>query len=255
MSKFTDESKDLFVNPKKRRTLIVILLIILIILILLLISRCTYDLAHGFSGIFGNYIGAETTFDGSGGDGTTEPFVPGTDDTEDDTTDTTHGGGPSSSDPTTSDTEPEETEPEDVGDEPLDIDDSIILRPFGTTDKVEFAANKMLPGYSEDISVSIESKFYQDRDLVFTLNVTKDETQWVNTELADVLTFTINFTNGRDTFSKSGKFSELDGQTFLLGEIFAYQSVRCDINVTMDKTAGNQYINSILEADFTWKAQ
>lgn len=254
MSKFSQETKDVFVNPKKRRTLIVILLIILIILILLLISRCTYELAHGFSGITDNYIGHDTTHPGGIGEDSTHPGTPGTEDP--DTSDTTSQGGEPGTDPyVPPDTSTDDTEPEDVGDEPLDIDTAIVLRPFGASDKVEFVAEKILPGYSEDISVSIESKFYQSRDLYFTLNVTKDETQWVNTELADALIFTITFKSKNETFTKTGRFSELDGQPFLLGKIHAYATIVCDMNVTMDPKAGNQYINSTLEADFTWKAE
>lgn len=269
MSKFSDGAKNLFVNPKKRRTIIVVLLIALIILLLLLISRCTYELAHGVSDVTDNYIGHITG--GGDGDGTTEPSSPSdtTQPPEDDTTDTTdttaQGGDPSGSDPIETDpdeTDPPESEDPDVnypgdpgGAPPSDPDTNIVLRPLVPNEKVEYHAVNMLPGFTEDISVQLESKFYKNRQLSFTLKVTKDETQWVNTKLADVLTLTITFDNGSESFTHTGTFAELDGQTFELGKFKSYSTVSCHTIVTMDKNAGNQYINATLEADFIWQAK
>ena len=253
------EFKDLFVNHKKRRTIIVILLIILIILILLLISRCSYDLAHGHAGVTGEFIGIET-LDGDPSDSTTETTLSG-DVSEDPSDDTTEpiGGGSDPSDTTVDDTsssDPDETiEPEEPGDTPNeDVDTSISLRPFKAGGKVEFESEEMVPGRGKDISVVIDSNFYQSRDLYFKLKVTKDKTNWVNAKLADVLIITITCDNGVETFTRTGTFSELDGEEFKLCKLHSQTDVKCDINVQMDTSAGNEYINSILEADFIWRA-
>ena len=250
------EFKDLFVNHKKRRTIIVILLIILIILILLLISRCSYDLAHGHAGITGEFIGIETLDGDLTGDSTTET-THGGEISEDPSDDTTEPIGGDTSDTTADDTSSSDTTdvPEEPGDIPNDeIDTSIALRPFKPGDKVEFESEEMVPGRGKDISVLINSRFYQSRDLYFKVKVTKDKTNWVNAKLADVLIITITFDNGFETFTHTGTISELDGEEFKLGRIHAHSDVRCDINVQMDTSAGNEYINSTLEAEFIWRA-
>ena len=259
------EFKDLFVNHKKRRTIIVILLIILIILILLLISRCSYELAHGHTGVTGEFIGIETldgdyTDDPSGS--STDTTLGGSDvpgDPSDDTTEDPSGGDVDPSD--TSDDDSSSTDPVDTGDEDDpgdipndDVDTSITLRPLKPGGKVEFESEVMVPGRGKDVSVVIDSKFYQSRDLYFKVKVTKDQTNWAGAKLADVLIITLTFDNGFETFTKTGTFSELDGVEFKLGRLHSQTDVRCDINVKMDPSAGNEYINSTLEADFIWRA-
>lgn len=262
--KSPEENNSLFANPKKRRTIIVILLIILIILILLLISRCSYELAHGTSGLTGQHIGIET-IGGDPGSDTTAPHGGGTGDPDDttiggDDTSKPIGGGTEDPDDTTDPDDTSETEPpfdtEEPGDQPNDdVDTSITLRPFKPGEKVEFRSQKTLPGDTETVSVVIDSKFYQSRTLKFKLNVTKDKTHWEGAKLADMMIATIFFDNGIETFTKTARFSELDGIEFDLGKIHAHGSVKCDVSVKMDTNAGNEYINATLEADFIWRAE
>ena len=257
MSKFTEDTKGFFSNPKKRRTVMFVLLVVLIILLLLLISRCTYDISHGFSDVTDNYIGAEGWGDGTGD--TTEPGG-SSDTTEPGGDDTTKpsGGGDDTSDPEDTTKPADTTDVGGGGSSPLRpsfSDPQIKLRPLNSTEKVEFHTTGTIPGQKEEIFIEIASQYAKDRKLTFELDVTKDQTNWVNTELADVLILTLEVTNGNETYTKQGTFKELDGLVIDLGTLRAFYKAECHLTVVLDTNAGNEYINSLLEADFIWRAE
>ena len=235
-----------------------VLLVVLIILLLLLISRCTYDISHGFSDVTDNYIGAEGWGDDSGD--TTEPGGDPSDTTDPSGGDTTEpSGGDDTSDPEDTTADPADTTGGGNGGSspirPSASDSQIKLRPLNSTDKVEFHTTGTIPGQKEEIFIEVVSHYAKDRKLTFELDVTKDKTNWVNTELADVLILTLEVTNGSNTFTKQGTFKELDGVVIDLGTLRAHYMVQCNISVVLDTSAGNEYINSLLEADFIWQAE